>query len=131
MGEGSDRDTIGAGGRYRAYILQRDSSRHFNQGSPLDQPDSMADGLGAHVIQQNDVGLSCNGLPNLLQGFYFHDNAHTARGVGFGFAASRSDGYGRVREEREMIIFDEDAVAQRPAVIRAAPKEDGPFLKRP
>ena len=30
-----------------------------------------------------------------------------------------------------MIIFDEDAVAQRPAVIRAPTEEDCPFLKRP
>jgi hypothetical protein len=36
-----------------------------------------------------------------------------------------------VREEREMIIFDEDAIAQRPAVICAPSEEDGPFLKRP
>ena len=36
-----------------------------------------------------------------------------------------------MREKREMIIFDEDAITQRPAVIRASSEEDGPFLKRP
>ena len=52
------------------------------------------------------------------------------RGVGLRFAAGGSDGHGRVCEERQMIILDEDAVAQRPAVIRASAEEDGPFLKR-
>ena len=45
------RKTIRAGGCHRAYILQRDSSRHFNHGLPFDQLDSVTDGRRAHVIQ--------------------------------------------------------------------------------
>ena len=96
MGEGSDGDAIWAGRRHRSYVLQRDSSGHFHECSSLDQPDGLTDSRRVHVIQQNDVGSSCDGLPHIRQRFHFHDNLHAARGVGFCLAACSSDGHGRL-----------------------------------
>jgi hypothetical protein len=130
MGEGSDGDAVWAGRCHRSYVLQRDASWHFNDCSPLDQPDGVTDSRRVHVIQQNDVGLPCNGLPHFRQGFHFHDKIHAAWRMSFGLAAGSQDCPGPSVEESQMIIFDQDAVAEGLTMICASAEEDCPFLKR-
>ena len=130
MGEGSNGDAAWAGRRHGSYIFQRDPAGYFYECSTLDQSDGLTHSCWSHVIQQNDVGSPCEGLPHLRQGFHFYNNSHVARGVGFCLAAGRSDWHGRSAQEGQMIVLDEDAVAQGLAMIRAPAEEDRPFLKR-
>ena len=130
MGEGADGDAVRASRRHRPHVLQSNAPGYFHECLPLDQSDGLTDKRRGHVIQQNDVGSPCEGLSHVCQGLHFYNNSHTARGVGFGLATGRLDWRGRSRQEGEMIVFDENAIAQGLAMIRAAAEEHGPFLKR-
>ena len=78
MSERSNGDAIGASSSHGSDALQGDAARHFYQGLLLDQCYGTSDQVRSHVIQQNNVWLSCERLPDLREGFYLDNNRERA-----------------------------------------------------
>ena len=78
MGERSNGDAIGASCSHGSDALQSDAARHFHQSLLLDQCYGTSDQVRSHVIQQNNIRLSGERLPDLSEGFYLDYNRERA-----------------------------------------------------
>lgn len=112
MRERADGNAICAGLRHGAHILERDAAGHFHDGPPFDDGDGLPDHGWSHVIQQNDVGFSREGLANVRQRFHFDNQGHGTGCFSMGESAGRADGLPAFLEQGEMVIFNQNAIAE-------------------
>jgi hypothetical protein len=112
MGERPNRDAIGAGGSHGSDALQGDAARHFYQSLLLDQCYGTSDQVWSHVIQQNNIRLSCERLPDLREGFYLNNNRKCARATGMCQSAGPFNRSSSVLKKGQMVVFDQNPVTQ-------------------
>ena len=112
MSERSNGDAIGAGCCHGSDVLERDAARHLHQGLFLDQRHGTSDHVRSHVVQQNNIRLSCERLPNLREGFDLDNNRERGWPMGMCQATCPFNRSSIALEEDQVIIFDQDAVTQ-------------------
>jgi hypothetical protein len=110
MGERSNGDAIGAGRSHGSDILQSDAARHFHQGPLLDQCHGTSDQVRSHVIQQNNIRLSCERLPDLREGFYLDDNRERTRATGMCQSTGPFNRSSSALKKGQMVVFDQNTV---------------------
>ena len=112
MCQRSDRNAIRAGLRHGAHVLERNAARHFHDGPPLDERDGLPDHRRGHVVEQNDIGFSREGLANIRQRFHLDNQGYGTGCISPDEPAGCTDGLLAFLQQGEMVVFDQQAVAE-------------------
>ena len=126
MGECADADDVHARQRVVAQRLVTHPAGDFDDGGAGDDRDGAADEGRRHVIEQNHLGAGAHGLLHLGE----------RGGLDFDLRAVRGRGAAELHGLREragggdMVVFDEDVLAQRRTVVDAAAAAHGVFFER-
>lgn len=123
LGQAADRDVIDAGGRDGGDGLEVDAARGFAGDAACDQRDGFAQGVGAHVVEQEAGGACLQGGFDLVEGVDFAD--HVAHASGQRAGDGRADAAG----DEDMVVLDHRCVPQAHAVVVAAAHAHGVFFE--
>jgi hypothetical protein len=126
----ADGDAVRAGLRHRANVFERNPAGDFYDGPALDEFDGLLHHGRSHVVEQNDVGFACEGFTDILYRFHFDNQGDCAGAVPMGQSAGCTHGVLAFLEQGQMVVFDQQAVAERKPVVGAASQRHRPFLQR-
>ena len=125
MGEGADADDVHAGQGVIAEGFEAHATGDFDDGRACDDRDGAANERGRHVIEQDHFGTGANGF------FHFGERGGfdlDLRRVGGG-EAGELHGLGERAGGGDVVVFDEDVLAEGGAVVHAAAAAHGVFLE--
>ena len=125
MGEGADADHVHAGQGVIAEGFEAHATGDFDDGRACDDRDGAANERGRHVIEQDHFGTGANGF------FHFGERGGfdlDLRRVGGG-EAGEFYGLGERAGGGDVVVFDEDVLAEGGAVVHAAAAAHGVFLE--
>ena len=127
MRDGAGREIVDAGLRDRRSSLQRDPARGFKYQPARDHLDRRAHVLGAHVVEQRDIGAAClEHLAQLIERIDLDFDLHQMPGDSL-----RAGEHGRdAARDCDVVVLDQNRVVETEAVIEAAAATHRIFLQR-
>src|SRR5436305_12741757 len=120
MRQGSDGDQVYARFGDAAHGFEVDPTRRLQRwafagaGAFFWQPNGTAQGLEVHVVEQEDVGTSAEGVGDLVKVAGLYLNGEIGM-LGTGCV----DGLGEIAGEGDVILLDQDRVVEAHAVVAA------------
>ena len=134
MRQRAEADAIDARLRDRAKSAERHATGRFEEDAGSDgipTSDRLAQDWRRHVVEEDDIGGGGQCDFELLEGIDLDLEGHFLTMFGTGQPDGARDHIGRPPQGGEMIVFDEDAIAEAHSVIVSATLSDGVLLEKP